>query len=172
MFACSSFNKIRGHIVVELSDLDNEVLVKLVGGDLVQTVVAHDVIGRLMIQCARPRQPGLAQFAVGYNRRGIEETELKIVKDTSNGSDKFALLDRNKCFGVVAAAVKGAVSDSVVDLKSPEFSVLVELLPLSGVPNGSLVVAVLVLPQNLINTKPHLCIKALVSDSKAKGGKH
>lgn len=45
--------------MVELSDLDNEVLVKLVGGDLVQTVVAHDVIGRLMIQCAR--QPGLAQ---------------------------------------------------------------------------------------------------------------
>lgn len=44
---------------MELSDLDNEVLVKLVGGDLVQTVVAHDVIGRLMIQCAR--QPGLAQ---------------------------------------------------------------------------------------------------------------
>uniref|UniRef100_A0A7N2L7K3 THUMP domain-containing protein n=1 Tax=Quercus lobata TaxID=97700 RepID=A0A7N2L7K3_QUELO len=114
----------------------------------------------------------IAMFAVGYNRRGIEETELKIVKDTSNGSDKFALLDRNKCFGVVAAAVKSAVSDSVVDLKSPEFSVLVELLPLSGVPNGSLVVAVSVLPQNLVNTKPRLCIKALVSDSKAKGGKH
>lgn len=50
---------LRGHIVVELSDLDNEVLVKLVGGDLIETVVAHDVIGRLMIQCAR--QPGLAQ---------------------------------------------------------------------------------------------------------------
>ncbi|XP_073260045.1 ion channel CASTOR isoform X1 [Populus alba] len=50
---------LRGHIVVELSDLDNEVLLKLVGGDLVETVVAHDVIGRLMIQCAR--QPGLAQ---------------------------------------------------------------------------------------------------------------
>ena len=52
---------LRGHIVVELSDLDNEVLVKLVGGDLVETVVAHDVIGRLMIQCAR--QPGLAQVS-------------------------------------------------------------------------------------------------------------
>nr|POE52614.1 hypothetical protein CFP56_35067 [Quercus suber] len=70
------------------------------------------------------------------------------------------------------AVVKTAVSDSVVDLKSPEFSVLVELLPLSGVPNGSLVVAVSVLPQNLVNTKPRLCIKALVFDSKAKGGKH
>lgn len=47
---------------MELSDLDNEQLVKLVGGDLVETVVAHDVIGRLMIQCAR--QPGLAQVFV------------------------------------------------------------------------------------------------------------
>nr|XP_029154618.1 ion channel CASTOR isoform X2 [Arachis hypogaea] len=55
--------RLRGHIVVELSDLDNEVLVKLVGGDLVETVVAHDVIGRLMIQCAR--QPGLAQVWKG-----------------------------------------------------------------------------------------------------------
>lgn len=53
--------------MVELSNLDNEVLVKLVSGDLVETVVAHDVIGRLMIQCAR--QPGLAQvrFSVLYS---------------------------------------------------------------------------------------------------------
>ena len=42
-----------------MSDIDNEPLVKLVGGDLIETVVAHDVIGRLMIQCAL--QPGLAQ---------------------------------------------------------------------------------------------------------------
>lgn len=50
---------LQGHVVVELSDLDNEPLVKLVGSELVETVVAHDVIGRLMIQCAL--QPGLAQ---------------------------------------------------------------------------------------------------------------
>lgn len=50
---------LRGHVVVELSDVDNEPLVKLVGGELTETVVAHDVIGRLMIQCAL--QPGLAQ---------------------------------------------------------------------------------------------------------------
>ena len=51
---------LRGHIVVELSDIDNEQLVKMVGGELIETVVAHDVIGRLMIQCAR--QPGLARI--------------------------------------------------------------------------------------------------------------
>lgn len=51
---------LRGHVVVEMGDMDNEQLVKLVGGGIgVETVVAHDVIGRLMIQCAR--QPGLAQ---------------------------------------------------------------------------------------------------------------
>ncbi|KAL3828447.1 hypothetical protein ACJIZ3_017249 [Penstemon smallii] len=62
------------HIVVELSDLDNEVLVKLVGGDLVETVVAHDVIGRLMIQCAR--QPGLAQ--IWEDILGFENCEFYI----------------------------------------------------------------------------------------------
>ncbi|CAI5976170.1 unnamed protein product [Closterium sp. NIES-64] len=99
---------LREHIVVELSDIDNQQLVKvrssverapaspawqcsvrkptpsnpvpllltaqmvggrmvetvvahdMVGGRMVETVVAHDVIGRLMIQCAR--QPGLAQI--------------------------------------------------------------------------------------------------------------
>ncbi|KAL2906948.1 Flagellar L-ring protein 2 [Bienertia sinuspersici] len=34
------------------------------------------------------------KFAVGYNRRGIEETEMKNVKDNNNNS----VLDRNKCF--------------------------------------------------------------------------
>ncbi|KAF3451064.1 hypothetical protein FNV43_RR07153 [Rhamnella rubrinervis] len=65
---------LRGHIVVELSDLDNEVLVKLVGGDLIETVVAHDVIGRLMIQCAR--QPGLAQ--IWEDILGFENCEFYI----------------------------------------------------------------------------------------------
>lgn len=63
-----------GHIVVELGDLDNEVLVKLVGGELVETVVAHDVIGRLMIQCAR--QPGLAQ--IWEDILGFENCEFYI----------------------------------------------------------------------------------------------
>lgn len=49
----------KGHIVCEISDVDNEPLVRMVGGEAVETVVAYDVIGRLMIQCAR--QPGLAQ---------------------------------------------------------------------------------------------------------------
>ncbi|XP_059655239.1 uncharacterized protein LOC132302414 isoform X2 [Cornus florida] len=128
------------------------------------------VVSNLVLQFVNNKQNQLARpikFAVGYNRRGIEETEVKISKNTSGDSDAFTLLDRNKCFSIVAAAVKDAVSDSVVDLKSPELSVLVELLPISGVPIGSLVVAISVLPHNLVSTKPRLCIKALVFNMKA-----
>ncbi|KAF9608482.1 hypothetical protein IFM89_009848 [Coptis chinensis] len=63
-----------GHVVVEMSDLDNEPLVKLVGGELIETVVAHDVIGRLMIQCAL--QPGLAQ--IWEDILGFENAEFYI----------------------------------------------------------------------------------------------
>ncbi|XP_041010786.1 ion channel DMI1 isoform X1 [Juglans microcarpa x Juglans regia] len=65
---------LRGHVVVEMSDLDNEPLVKLVGGELIETVVAHDVIGRLMIKCAL--QPGLAQ--VWEDILGFENAEFYI----------------------------------------------------------------------------------------------
>ncbi|KAL8168369.1 hypothetical protein V2J09_009868 [Rumex salicifolius] len=65
---------LRGHVVVEMSDLNNEPLVKLVGGQLIETVVAHDVIGRLMIQCAL--QPGLAQ--IWENILGFENAEFYI----------------------------------------------------------------------------------------------
>ncbi|KAJ3677885.1 hypothetical protein LUZ60_001688 [Juncus effusus] len=65
---------LRGHVVVEMSDLDNEPLVKLVGGEMIETVVAHDVIGRLMIQCAL--QPGLAQ--IWEDILGFENAEFYI----------------------------------------------------------------------------------------------
>ncbi|THG14348.1 hypothetical protein TEA_018902 [Camellia sinensis var. sinensis] len=131
------------------------------------------IVSKLVIQFVNDKRNKLARpikFAVGYNRRGIEEAELKISRNTSKDSEEIALLDRNKCFSVVATAVKDVVPDSVVDLKSPELSVLVELLPISGLPNGSLVVAISVLPLNLITTKPRLCIKSLLSNTKARNG--
>ncbi|KAF5750048.1 hypothetical protein HS088_TW03G00378 [Tripterygium wilfordii] len=131
------------------------------------------VVSKLVIQFVNDKQQKLAspvKFAVGYNRRGVEETEMRNLKDASKNSDVCPLLDRNKCFSVVADAVNDALPDSSVDLKSPELCVLVELLPLSGVPNGSLVVAVSVLPRSLVTTKPRLCIKALVSNDNARHG--
>ncbi|XP_039046047.1 uncharacterized protein LOC120186074 [Hibiscus syriacus] len=133
----------------------------------------HAVVSKLVQQYVKDKGNKLTsplKFAVGFNRRGTEESQLKIPKDGSKNSDMSALLDRNKCFSVVAAAVKANVPDSVVDLKSPELSILVELLPLSGVPNGSLVVGVSALPLNLVSTKPKLCIKPLVGDKIGKKG--
>ncbi|XP_065870476.1 probable ion channel SYM8 [Euphorbia lathyris] len=66
--------RLKGHVVVEIRDLDNEPLVKLVGGELIETVVAHDVIGRLMIQSAL--QPGLAQ--VWEDILGFQNSEFYI----------------------------------------------------------------------------------------------
>ena len=48
----------RGHITVEVADVDNKELVHIIGKDSVETVVAHDFIGRLIVQSSR--QPGLA----------------------------------------------------------------------------------------------------------------
>ncbi len=61
---------LQGHIVAEVCDLDNEQLVRMVGLDRVETVVSHDMIGRLMLLCAR--QPGLAivwESIIGFEGR-------------------------------------------------------------------------------------------------------
>lgn len=50
--------QLTGHIVAELRDIDNEPLVRLVGGTDVEILVSHDVIGRLVLMAAR--SPGLA----------------------------------------------------------------------------------------------------------------
>ena len=63
-----------GHIVCEVCDVDNENLVTLVGRESVETIVCHDIIGRLMIQCARER--GLAQ--VLDKLLGFEDNEFYI----------------------------------------------------------------------------------------------
>ncbi|KAF8021075.1 hypothetical protein BT93_G1486 [Corymbia citriodora subsp. variegata] len=131
-----------------------------------RTVVQKLVLEFIKDKRSTPASP--IKFAVGFNRRGLEEMELKNLKDKPDGSDLSPLLDRHKCFEVVATAVKDAISDSVVDLKSPEISVLVELLPIAAVPSGSLVAAVSVLPLKLVTTKPRLCVKALGPQAKSK----
>nr|GMD37653.1 Checkpoint protein like [Ipomoea batatas] len=133
-----------------------------------QTLVSKLVSEFMIDNQTKLDQP--VKFAVGYNRRGIEETEMKKVQKNEN-DPLSTLLDRDKCFSVVAAAIKDIVPNSVVDLKHPEVSVLIELLPLSGIPDGSAVVGVSVLPKALVSTKPRLSVKALVADIKAKGGK-
>lgn len=52
--------KMQGHIVAEVRDVDNEQLLQLVGGKLIETIVSHDVLGRLMLMSVR--QLGLASI--------------------------------------------------------------------------------------------------------------
>jgi hypothetical protein len=51
--------KLSGHVVAEVRDKDNEALIHLIGRGNVETVVSHDIIGRLMLMSVR--QPGLAE---------------------------------------------------------------------------------------------------------------
>jgi hypothetical protein len=48
---------IRGHVVVELMDIDNRSIVELIGEPMVETVVSHDIVGRLMLLAVR--NPGV-----------------------------------------------------------------------------------------------------------------
>lgn len=134
----------------------------------------QETVSKLVQRFVNDKQNTLStpvKFAAGYNRRGVEEAKGKIQK-ASEVLDQCPLLDRTKCFETVAAGVKAIVPDSVVDLKSPELCVLVELLPLSRIPNGSYVAAVSVLPHKLVSTKPKLAIKPLVPESKQKKGQN
>ncbi|GAB2214790.1 hypothetical protein Drorol1_Dr00019153 [Drosera rotundifolia] len=121
---------LNGHVVVEISDLDNEPLVKLVGGDLIETVVAHDVIGRLMIQCAL--QPGLAQ--IWEDILGFENAEFYIRRLPQLDGMRFidvliSFPDAVPC-GVIDASKHGKVilnpSDDYVLKEDDEVLVLAE----------------------------------------------
>ena len=56
--AFEEFEGSKAHVVVEVQDVDNQELFPLVAPDFAEVVVTHDIIGRLMLQCARC--PGLA----------------------------------------------------------------------------------------------------------------
>jgi len=49
---------LKGHLVAEMRDIDNEPLIRVVGGSQIETLVSHDMIGRLMLMSTC--MPGLA----------------------------------------------------------------------------------------------------------------
>lgn len=89
-------------VVLEMQDLDNEPLVQLVGGDHVETIVTHDLIGRLMIQSAR--HPGLAQ--VWAKLLGFDGAEFYVAHhdelDGSTFGDALMRFDEAVPIGVLA----------------------------------------------------------------------
>jgi len=75
VMALKAFDEFVGskcHVVVEVQDVDNKELFPLVAPDFAEVVVTHDIIGRLMIQCARC--PGLA--SVLEEMMGFEGSEF------------------------------------------------------------------------------------------------
>ena len=55
VMALKTFEGFEGgcHVVVELQDLDNQELCSLVAPNFAEVIVTNDLIGRLMLQCAR-----------------------------------------------------------------------------------------------------------------------
>ncbi|KAH8088775.1 hypothetical protein JL720_6739 [Aureococcus anophagefferens] len=93
---------------MEMQDVDNEPLVQLVGGDHVETIVTHDLIGRLMIQSAR--HPGLAQ--VWSMLLGFDGCEFYIKHhaelDGVSFGDAFLRFDDAVPIGVIQGSGKDA----------------------------------------------------------------
>jgi Trk K+ transport system NAD-binding subunit len=52
-------HKLKGHIVLEMQDRDNEALLHLVGGDCLETLISSSMMTRLLAMCTR--QPHAAQ---------------------------------------------------------------------------------------------------------------
>eukprot|EP00803_Ostreobium_quekettii_P011333 evm.model.scf_769.2 EVM.evm.TU.scf_769.2 scf_769:22581-30531(-) len=101
---------LKGHIVVEMCDIDNEPLLKMIGKDKVETVVAHDIIGRMMILCGL--QPGLA--SVWQSLMGFEGCEFYM--------REWQEL-HGKCFGEALYRFAAAVP---IGIKKPSGSVLLK----------------------------------------------
>lgn len=72
VLALSSFESLNGHVVAELRDVDNEDHISLISRHPIECVVVHDVVGHLMIQCARQRDLALVlDSLLGYDNDEI-----------------------------------------------------------------------------------------------------
>lgn len=106
------------HAVVELCDLDNKELVHLVGGSKVETVVAHDVVGRLMIQCAR--QPGLGmvmEALLGFEGCEFYMSEWPELVGVTFGEISLRFAD---AIPIGVKTCKTAQQDSKIHLNPPD----------------------------------------------------
>jgi hypothetical protein len=96
----SNVPKVGGHIVAEMRETHNEELAKTVGGECMETVVTHDIMGRLMVLAAK--QPGLAE--VYAEILSFDGQEFRIKKVPQTVGKEFANLP--ECFyGAVVCGV-------------------------------------------------------------------
>jgi hypothetical protein len=116
---CKGLGEVTATIVVELMDPANRELVALVGGRAVATVCAHDMLGRLMIQCAR--QPGLARV---YNAMlGFEGDEFYLEAWPQLVGKTFG--EARRCFDTaIVCGIRQASTGRI--LLSPEDALVIE----------------------------------------------
>ncbi|KAH8971535.1 hypothetical protein BDL97_02G148100 [Sphagnum fallax] len=123
-------DEMKGHIVVEVVDPENEAWVKQAGQDLVYTVAAHNLVGHLLVQCAR--QPGLAQ--VWEDILGFDNAEFYVKKwpeldGLPFGDVLFCFPDAIPC-GVKVAAMENTIvlspDDDYILSEGDELIVLAE----------------------------------------------
>jgi ion channel POLLUX/CASTOR len=116
---CRGMTGVKATVVVELMDPANRELVDLVSEGEVAVVCAHDMLGRLMIQCAR--QPGLAQV---YNAMlGFEGDEFYLAPWPELTGMRFAEARRRFTTAVVCGV---RPADGTVVLAPPDDMVLGE----------------------------------------------
>ena len=100
----------QGHICAEVCDIDNEPLIKMVGPEIIQTVVSHDIIGRLMIQCAR--QPGLA--AVWEQLMGFDGAPAECSKMSTSVS---MLCYAMPCYAMICYAMRWYAGTAAIQVR-------------------------------------------------------
>lgn len=103
VLALSAFESLDGHIVAELRDVDNQDHIQLISRHNIECVVAHDFIGRLMIQCAR--QPQLAD--VIESLYGFNDDEIYMEKWPALVGLSFAQVSRAFDFAIPIGVKRG-----------------------------------------------------------------
>ena len=98
----------------------------------------------------------LMMCAVAYKSRGA----------SAAGGSSVVPLDRAKVLSIVASAFTDACTtagcaDVRVDLKAPQYGVLVEVVPSSG--GGQLWCTLAVVPVDMLTVKPRLAMRTLCS---------
>ena len=74
------------HVVVELQDVDNKDLIKMVAPDFAEIIVNHDMIGRLMLQCARtPELAYVLDSMMGFEGELLATSRLYIMLLIAHG---------------------------------------------------------------------------------------
>ncbi|ETW06351.1 hypothetical protein H310_02631 [Aphanomyces invadans] len=68
LLVIKSLPRLQGHVVADVGDVDNNTLLQVVAGDILETVDSHNIIGRLVITCSRsPHLSDVYNAVLGFD---------------------------------------------------------------------------------------------------------